>query len=121
MFLRVTSMTSSVERTDSDFKISVALVYTVCHSVCTIWTHNSMVNPHCSIFRMITAIFLGVQIFRNFTVTVHLSFWGCRFFCFVFFIFTIIPVFNANSVYPDKTSHSEASDKGSILFGGPSG
>ena len=27
-----------------------------------------MVNPHCSIFRMITAIFSGVRIFRNFTV-----------------------------------------------------
>ena len=27
-----------------------------------------MLNPHCSIFRIITAIFLGVQMFRNFTV-----------------------------------------------------
>ena len=29
----------------------------VCHSVCIFWTHNSMVEPHCSTFRIITAIF----------------------------------------------------------------
>ena len=33
------------------------MVYTVCHSVCIFWTHYSMVEPHCSNFRIITAIF----------------------------------------------------------------
>ena len=30
---------------------------TVCHSVCIVWTYYSMVEPHCSNFRIITAIF----------------------------------------------------------------
>ena len=32
-----------------------------------------MVEPHCSNFRLITTVFLGVQMFRNFTVfkTMH--------------------------------------------------
>ena len=41
--------------------------FTVCHSVCTFWTHSSMVKPPCSNFRVIIAIFSGVQIFRIFT------------------------------------------------------
>ena len=64
----MTSMTSSVERTDLDFKISVALVYTVCHSICIIWTHYSMAEPQKSNFRVITTHFWGVQIFRKFAV-----------------------------------------------------
>ena len=32
---------------------------TVCHSVCIIWTHYSMVEPHSSNFRVITTIFFG--------------------------------------------------------------
>ena len=43
-------------------------VYTVCHSVHIFWTHYSMVNPLCSNFRVITANFSGVRIFRVFTV-----------------------------------------------------
>ena len=35
--------------------------YTVCHSVCIVWTHSSMIEPHSSNF-------LGIQIFRKFTV-----------------------------------------------------
>ena len=41
---------------------------TVCHSVCIVWTHNSMVEPHSSNFRMITTNILGVRILRKFTV-----------------------------------------------------
>ena len=44
-------------------------VYTVCHSICIIWTHYSMVEPHSSNFRVITTHFLGVRIFRKFTVS----------------------------------------------------
>ena len=33
-------------------------VYTVCHSVCIVWTHYSMVEPHNSNFRVITTNFL---------------------------------------------------------------
>ena len=43
-------------------------VYTVCHSICIVWTDFSMVEPHCSNFRVITTNFLGVGIFRKFTV-----------------------------------------------------
>ena len=42
--------------------------YTVCHSVCIVWTHYSIVEPHSSNFRVITTNFLGVRIFRKFTV-----------------------------------------------------
>ena len=40
-------------------------VYTVCHSVCIIWTHYSMVEPHSSNFRVITTNILGVRMFRK--------------------------------------------------------
>ena len=36
--------------------------------VYTVWTHYSMVEPHSSNFRVITTNFLGVHIFRKFTV-----------------------------------------------------
>ena len=47
---------------------SLIRVYTVCHSVCIVWTHYSMVQPHSSNFRVITTKCLGVPIFRKFTV-----------------------------------------------------
>ena len=40
-------------------------VYTFCHSVCSVWTHYSMVEPHSSNFRVTTTNFLGVRIFRK--------------------------------------------------------
>ena len=49
---------------------SLIRVYTVCHSVCIVWTHYCMVKPHSSNFRVITTICLGVRIFRKFTVHV---------------------------------------------------
>ena len=45
---------------------SLIRVYTVCHSVCIFGTHYTKVKPLCSTFRVITANFSGVQIFRNF-------------------------------------------------------
>ena len=47
---------------------SLIRVYTVCHSVCIVWTRYSMVEPHSSNFRVITTNFLGVRIIRKFTV-----------------------------------------------------
>ena len=47
---------------------SLIRVYTVCHSVCIVWTHYFMVEPHSSNFRVITRNFWGVRIFRKFTV-----------------------------------------------------
>ena len=41
-------------------------VFTVCHSICIIWTHYSTVKPLFFNFRVITANFSGVRIFRNF-------------------------------------------------------
>ena len=43
-------------------------VYTDCHSVCIVWTHYSMIEPHSSNFRVITTNFLGVGIFRKFMI-----------------------------------------------------
>ena len=48
-------------------------VFTVCHSVCMVWTHYFMVEPHSSNFRVITATCLGVRIFRKFTVCTLLN------------------------------------------------
>ena len=50
-------------------------VYTVCHSVCIVWTHYSMVEPHSSNFRVITTIFwvseyLGNLRYLNVIITV---------------------------------------------------
>ena len=45
-------------------------IYTVYHSVCIVWTHYSMVEPHSSNFRVITTNFLGVRIFRKITVII---------------------------------------------------
>ena len=47
---------------------SLIRVYTVCHSVSIFWTHYSMVEPHCSNFRIITAVFWVSQI----------SLYGCK-------------------------------------------
>ena len=49
-------------------------VYIVCHFVCIVWTHYGMVEPHSSNFRVIITKFLGVRIFREFTVDAYSSF-----------------------------------------------
>ena len=56
---------------------SLIRVYTVCHSVCIVWTHYSTVGSHSSNFRVITTNCLGVRIFRKFTVYcfVGTSYW----------------------------------------------
>ena len=41
-------------RSDCSSRSSLIRVYTVCHSVCIVWTHYSMVEPHSSNFRVIT-------------------------------------------------------------------
>ena len=53
---------------DPDQTAPLIRVYTVCNSVCIVWTHYSMVEPHSSNFRMITTNILGVRIFRKFMV-----------------------------------------------------
>ena len=59
-------------------------VYTVCHSVCIIWTHYSTEELHSSNFRVIITKFLGVGIFRKFTVFIlnKQAYFGC-------FIYTV--------------------------------
>ena len=47
---------------------TVIRVYTVCNSLSIFWMHYSTVKLPCSNFRVITANFLGVRIFRIFTV-----------------------------------------------------
>ena len=53
---------------DPKFSDRYAWVYTVFHSVCIVWTHYSIVEPHNSNFRVIRTNFLGVRIFRKFKV-----------------------------------------------------
>ena len=43
------------------WRSSLIRVYTVCLSLCIIWTHYSMVEPHSSNFRVITTFFFGVS------------------------------------------------------------
>ena len=50
-------------------------VYTVCHSVCIVWTRYSMVDPHSSNFRVITTNILGVQILENLRYPINLFLW----------------------------------------------
>ena len=47
---------------------SLIRVCTVCLSICIFWAHHFMVKPPGSNFRVITAKFLGVLIFRFFMV-----------------------------------------------------
>ena len=42
---------------DPDQRSSPIRVYTVCHAVCIFRMHHTMVKPHCSNFRIITASF----------------------------------------------------------------
>ena len=55
---------------------SLIRVFTVCHSVCIFWTHYSMIKPHCSNFRIITAIF---RVSEYFGILRYFRSWGCRF------------------------------------------
>ena len=50
---------------------SLIRVYTVCNSICSFWMQYSTVKPSCLNFRVITANFSGVLIFRIFTVSLH--------------------------------------------------
>ena len=63
--------------------------YTVCHSVCIVWTDYFMVEPHSSNFRVITTNFLGVRIFRKFTVLLELPMAIFEMFLF-FFLFSFL-------------------------------
>ena len=58
----------------TQIRLLLIRVYTVCHSFCVVWIHYSMVEPHSSNFRVITTNFLGVRIFRKFMVV--LSWWS---------------------------------------------
>ena len=49
---------------------SLISVYTVCHSVCIVWTQYSMVEQHSSNLRVIITNILGVRIFRKFMVVI---------------------------------------------------
>ena len=50
-------------------------IYTciVCHSICIFLMYYSMVKPHCSNFRIITAISLGIQHFSDIYCTLFMS------------------------------------------------
>ena len=48
------------------FRCSLVRVYTVCHSLCIIWVHYSLVKPHCFIFRIIKTAILLMSEFLDF-------------------------------------------------------
>ena len=54
---------------DPDQRSSLIRIYTICHSIYIFWMHYSMVKLLCVNFRTITAIFLGVLIFRIFMIS----------------------------------------------------
>ena len=91
----------------------------VCHSVCIVWTHYSMVEPYSSNFRVITTNFLGVRIFRKFTVytttMAHHQNNELHLLCFHFFCWSAffqpnesIPLWKYLSLCPRGTSFSTA-------------
>ena len=85
------------------------------NSVCIFWTHYSMIKPPFSNFRVITANFWGVRIFRIFTVTQNprqLFFCNCKLdLSSVWFTFIPSLFFYGKKVYPDQTPpHSVAPD-----------
>ena len=55
----------------TQIRLLLIRVYTICHSVCIVWTHYTVVEPHSSHFRVITTNVLGVRKFRKFTVNVY--------------------------------------------------
>ena len=62
----------------TQIRSSLIRVYTVCHSVCIVWTHYSMAEPHSSNFSVITTDYLGVRIFRKFFGCPNIrKFFGC--------------------------------------------
>ena len=63
--------TNSADPDQTAPRSSLIRVYTVCHSVCIVWAHYSLVEPHSSNFRVIRKNFLGVRIFRKFTVDLY--------------------------------------------------
>ena len=72
-----TEMPGQTERTQ--IRSSLIRVYTVCHSVCIIWTDYFIVEPQSSNFRVITTNVLGVRIFRKFRVAWNI--WHAARFC----------------------------------------
>ena len=50
-------------RSDCCGRSSLIKVYTVCKSVCIIWTNYSMVKPPCSSFRVVKVNFSGFRFF----------------------------------------------------------
>ena len=94
--------------------------HTVCHSVCFVWTHYSMVEPYSSNFRVIRTNFLGVRIFRKITVMPELKdscdspkFHICEcifFFLFIYFVFFIFIFFTAHQDYFTHFEPSQSLD-----------
>ena len=64
----ILSFRTDMPRQTVQTQIRLIRVCTVCHSVCIVWTHYSMVEPYSSNFRVITTNILGVRIFMKFTV-----------------------------------------------------
>ena len=91
--------------------VSLIRVYTVCHSVCIVWTHYSMVEPHSSNFRVITTNILAARIFRKFKVILVDSWLKSQAQCFMKGRYRNDHKFSdrypwANSADPDQTAPS---------------
>ena len=70
-----TDRSGQTVQTQIRLRSSLVRVYTVCHSVCIVWTHYTMIEPHSSNFRVITTKFLGVRIFEKGSVATLADRW----------------------------------------------
>ena len=73
---------------------SLIRVYTVCHSVCIIWTHYSMVEPHSSNFRVITTNVWVSEYLGNYRYT-HCHIMKESYSCFVALMENIITIIHS--------------------------
>ena len=67
----ILSFRTDMQTVQTQIRSSLIRVYTVCYFVCIGWTHFSIVEPHSSNLQVITTNFLGVRIFRKFTVSLN--------------------------------------------------
>ena len=63
----------SGQTVQTQIRLLLIRVCTVCNSLCIFWMNYSKETPSCSTFSVITTISLGVRIFRKFTVCREMS------------------------------------------------
>ena len=90
----------------TQIRLLLIWIYTVCHSVWIIWTQHPMVEPHSSNFRLITTNFLGVRIFRNFMV-LYIKVGTVTVYHLIFMFFFYFTIYNRQFIIWDAWYFSE--------------